>query len=228
MSAPLSVIIPTLNAVDRVGPTLGALVAGAGDGLVREVIFADGGSTDEIAIVADECGAQLIKGKSGRGVQLKAGGETARGEWLLFLHADTVLPEGWPALVRRHIDRHANSAGYFSLSFDSERRYARWTEGWANIRSRVLGLPYGDQGLLISRRLYDEIGGFADVPLMEDVALVRRLGRKKLRSLGAAVVTSPERYEREGYWKRGWRNWGCLGLYFVGVSPEKIVEIYRK
>ena len=228
MSAPLSVIIPTLNAVERIGPTLGALVAGAGDGLVREVIFADGGSTDDIVTVADECGATIVKGEPGRGGQLHTGAQAARGEWLLFLHADTLLPDNWVEVARSHMQRHGGKAAYFKLSFDSDRQYARWTEGWANIRARVLALPYGDQGLLIRRALYEEIGGFPQIPLMEDVALVRKLGRRRLRALPAPVLTSADKYESEGYWKRGWRNWGCLTLYFAGVSPDKIAERYRK
>ena len=227
MSAPLSVVIPTLNTVQTLGPTLAALVPGVADGLVREVVLADGGSSDGIAEVAEETGARLVKVEKGRGSQLQRGADVARGDWLLFLHADTVLPADWPRTVLRHMDSHADHAGYFRLSFDSDRRYARWTEGWANIRSRWLGLPYGDQGLVISRRLYDEVGGFQPVPLMEDVTMARCL-RGKLRCMGSAVTTSASRYEREGYWRRGWRNWGCLGLYFIGVSPEKIVEIYRK
>ena len=227
MSAPLSIVIPTLNAVTAIGPTLAPLVPGVAEGLVREVVLADGGSDDAIAQVAEETGATLIEAPRGRGSQLAAGAGAARGEWLLFLHADTVLPDDWPAAAAKHMQHHPERAGYFRLSFDSERRYARWTAGWANIRSGLLGLPYGDQGLLISRRLHDEIGGFRPLPLMEDVAMARAL-RGRLRCLGPAVTTSAERYEREGYWRRGWRNWGCLGLYFIGVSPDKIAGIYRK
>jgi len=227
MSAPISIVIPTLNAGRAIGPTLGALVPGVADGLVREVVLADGGSTDSIAEIAEETGARLVEATRGRGSQLATGADAARGDWLLFLHADTVLPDGWAQAAATHMQRHDEKAGYFRLSFDSERRYAHWTAGWANFRSRALGLPYGDQGLLISRRLYDEIGGFRDMPLMEDVAMSRAL-RGRLRCLGPAVTTSADRYEREGYWRRGWRNWGCLGLYFIGVSPEKIAHMYRK
>ncbi len=228
MTAPLSIVIPTLNAVSSIGPTLGALVPGVADGLVREVIFADGGSEDEIAVVADECGATLISAEPGRGSQLRAGADASRGDWLLFLHADTELPPDWMQAVATHIAKHNGKAGWFRLSFDSERRYARWTEGWANIRSRWAALPYGDQGLLISRRLYNEVGGYDALPLMEDVALARKLGRKRLRCLGPRVTTAADKYEHQGYWKRGWRNWGCLGLYFAGVSPDKIANIYRR
>ncbi len=227
MSAPLSIVIPTLNVGAGIGSALAALVPGVADGLVREVVLADGGSEDGIAVVAEETGARLIEAPRGRGSQLAIGADTARGDWLLFIHADTVLPDGWAGTVAAHMERHADRAGYFRLRFDSERRYARWTEGWANIRSRLFGLPYGDQGLLISRRLYDEVGGYRPMPLMEDVALARAL-RGRLRCLGKAVTTSAERYERTGYWRRGWRNWGCLGLYFLGVSPDRIAETYRK
>jgi len=227
MSAPISVVIPVLDAVPVIGPTLAAIVPGVADGLVREVVLADGGSTDAVAEVAEETGARLIEAERGRGSQLAAGASAARGEWLLFLHADTILPPDWPDAVLRHMQRHGGKAGYFRLHFDSERRYARWTEGWANIRSRTLGLPYGDQGLLVSRALYDAAGGFRPMPLMEDVAMARAL-RGRLRCLGPSVTTSAERYEREGYWRRGWRNWGCLGLYFMGVSPDKIAKRYRK
>jgi rSAM/selenodomain-associated transferase 2 len=228
VTAPVSIVIPTLNAVSSIGPTLGALVPGVADGLVREVVLADGGSTDEIKLVAEECGATLVSCERGRGNQLRAGANAARGDWLLFLHADTVLPIDWTKAVGAHIARYGKKAGWFRLGFDSERRYARWTEGWANIRSRWMALPYGDQGLLISRRLYDEVGGYEALKLMEDVAMARKLGRRRLRCLGPSVMTAADKYEHEGYWKRGWRNWGCLGLYIAGVSPDKIVEIYRR
>lgn len=228
MSAPISVIIPTLNAVESIGPTLGCLVAGASDGLIREVILADGGSTDAIAEVADHAGAELILGSPGRGVQLHAGAQAARGEWLLFLHADTLLTGDWIGAIRQHMQRHPEKAGYFRLRFDDESFGGRWTTGWANWRAWLFALPYGDQGLLIPRRLYEEVGGYKPMPLMEDVAMVRMLGRKRLRNLGTEALTSPARYLREGWFKRGWRNWRYLGLYFAGVSPERIAEMYRR
>jgi len=202
MSAPVSVVIPTLNGADQIMPTLACLVEGSADGLIGQVVIADGGSSDKIAEIAEEVGADIVTAKPGRGGQLRAGAEAARGQWLLFLHADTTLDGNWLRAVRRHIEQYSEKAGYFRIRFDSERPYARWTEGWANLRARWFKLPFGDQGLLISRSLYDELGGFEDIPLMEDVAIVLAIGRWRLREMSAVAVTDPVRYEREGYWKR--------------------------
>ncbi len=228
MSAPVSVIIPTLNAADTIMPTLTCLVEGAADGLIGQLIIADAGSNDGIAAIADEVGADLVSAKQGRGPQLRAGAEAARGEWLLFLHADTVLDGDWIRAARRHIELYPSKAGYFRIRFDSERSYARWTEGWTNIRADWFKLPFGDQGLLISRALYNEIGGFEDIPLMEDVAIILAIGRRRLRKIPAVAVTDAVRYERDGYWKRGWRNWGYLTAYRLGASPHVLAERYRR
>ena len=166
--------------------------------------------------------------KPGRGGQLRAGAAAARGAWLMFLHADTILEGDWLRGVRQHLEKHSDKAGHFSIRFDSERRYARWTEGWTNIRARWFKLPFGDQGLLISRKHYDEIGGFEDIPLMEDVAMILAIGRKRLREMRGVAVTDAVRYERDGYWKRGWRNWGYLTAYRLGVSPERLAEQYKR
>ena len=228
MNAPISVIIPTLDAAEKILPTLACLVEGSAEGLIGQVIIADGGSVDGIAQIAEEVGADLITAKPGRGGQLRAGAAAARGAWLLFIHADTVLEGEWLRAVKRHLQQHPDKAGHFRIRFDSERRYARWTEGWTNIRARWFKLPFGDQGLLISRALYDEIGGFEDIPLMEDVAMTLSIGRGRLREMPGFAVTDAVRYERDGYWKRGWRNWGYLTAYRLGVSPQTLAERYRK
>ena len=228
MTAPLTIIIPTLNAADRIGPCLGALAEALFDGLIHRVILTDGGSTDAIANVADEVGAELITAPRGRGSQLRVGAQAASGsEWLLFLHADTVLQHDWPTVLRDHIGKHPDKAGCFRLRFRSNAMAARWTERWANLRSRAFGLPYGDQGLLISRRLYERIGGYPDVPLMEDVAIARALGRHRICLLACDAVTSAERYERDGWLRRGWRNLTTLALYLMGRSPEALLRRYE-
>jgi len=228
MSAPLSVVIPTLDTAARIGPCLGALSEGLMCGLIHELIIADGGSEDAIAEIADALGARLVPASRGRGNQFAAGARAAHGDWFLFLHADTVLPPGWAEVVRSHIDTGPQRAGYFALRFDTPAAMGRLVAAWANLRSALFALPYGDQGLLVSRLLYRQTGGYPDIPLMEDVALVRRIGRRRLVRLGAAVVTSAARYGADGWLRRGWRNLTTLALYFVGVAPERLVRRYER
>lgn len=227
MPAPLSVIIPTLNAADGIGPTLAGLTEGLDAGLILELILTDGGSADDIENVADAAGAVLITGAPGRGQQLARGALAAKGNWLLFLHADTVLTPGWAGAVRAHMQGRSEAAGYFTLRFDARGLLPRIVAGWANLRSWMFGLPYGDQGLLISAELYRAVGGFPDIPLMEDVAISRRL-RGRLRPLGHKTITSAARYRRDGWLRRGWRNLSTLILYFAGRSPEQLVQRYSR
>lgn len=227
MRAALSVVIPTLNAAAHLGPCLAGLAPGLMAGLIREVILTDGGSDDAIAEIAEGVGAELVVGSPGRGGQLARGATAAQGDWLLFLHADTRLPESWATVVAAHMAAEPERAAVFRLSFDADSWAARWVAGWANLRTRVWSLPFGDQGLLISRPLYDAVGGYPEIPLMEDVAIVEALGRRRLRLLPATVTTSAERYAREGWLRRGLRNWRCLAAYRAGVAPEKILERYR-
>lgn len=226
--APITVVIPTLDAADGIGPCLAALTEGVAEGLVGELILADGGSTDAIAEVAEAVGARLVEAAPGRGTQLRAGAEEATAPWLLFLHADTVLSPGWTRPVRAHLEAHADRAGYFRLAFDDGAVMARVTAGWANLRSAAFGLPYGDQGLLIHRTLYDRVGGYPDQPLMEDVAIARRLGRARLAAIPATATTSAERYRREGWIRRGSRNLTTLALYLLGAPPERLARRYGK
>lgn len=226
MSAPLSVIIPTWNAAARLGPCLAGLGTALFDGLIAEVILADGGSDDAIAAVAEGVGARLVTAPRGRGSQLAAGAAAARGAWLMFLHADTSLAPGWGAAVARHIARAPDRAGYFRLAFDAQGFAPAWVAGWANLRSRVFALPYGDQGLVVSAALYAAVGGHPPWPLMEDVALARRLGRRRLAPIDAVATTSADRYRRHGWWAQGARNLGTLARYGLGVSPDRLALRY--
>lgn len=226
--APLSVIVPTLDAADFLPATLAALAGGRRAGLLREVVVADGGSADETCAVARALGACVIAAPRGRGAQLAAGAEAASGEWLLFLHADTRLAAGWTDAVEAFIADEANRrrAAYLRLRLDDEGMAARRLEALVAWRCRVFALPYGDQGLLLARALYREIDGFRPLPLMEDVDLVRRLGRRRLVPLAGDAVTSAARYRRDGYLRRPLRNLACLGLYFLGVPPRLIGRLY--
>ena len=224
MRAPISVIIPTLNAQDTLGPCLTSLMAGLEAGLIRELIVTDGGSTDATLDLAKEWGAEIVTGTASRGGQLQRGCALARGNWLLVLHADTVLDAGWVGPVISHLDTHR--AGWFRLAFDRGGLAGDVVAGWANLRSR-LGLPYGDQGVLLPRTLYERVGGYPDQPLMEDVALARALSGKLTR-IDAKARTSPERYQRQGWLRRGSRNLWTLARYFGGASPQNLADSYRR
>ena len=226
MPAPLSIIIPTLNAEAELPLCLESLMPGLEAGLIREVIVADGGSEDATAKIAGAMGAELVTGAHGRGAQLAAGAAAARGDWLMFLHADTALSRDWAERTSDHIMTKPDHAAFFELRYRSDERAARTLEKRANRRARMLGLPYGDQGLLISRKLYDEIGGYLDVPLMEDVMIVRAIGKHRLTELNAEARTSAAKYERDGWRKRSWRNAFLLIRFLLGAKPEDLAKRY--
>lgn len=222
MPAPISVIVPTLNAARALPGCLAALVEGLDAGLIAELVVSDGGSDDGTQALADEWGAQIVTGPPSRGGQLHRGCAAARAEWFLILHADTQLASGWTDAVRAHLGQ--GTAAYFRLAFD---RGGRPVAAWANLRSRVFGLPYGDQGLLIPRALYARVGGYPDIPLMEDVALARAL-RGHLVPLNALAITSAEKYRQQGWLRRGTRNLWTLVRYFAGVDPQALATAYRR
>lgn len=233
----LTVIIPTLNAAETLPRCLAALErsqipTGAGTPWrgVR-VLVVDGGSEDQTPLIAQQAGAEVIDSPAGRGVQLARGAKAAgESEWLFFLHADSLLPPGWWAVAQDHCRLRPRQSACFRLSFDEESRAARRVAVLANWRSHWLGLPYGDQGLLCPQAVYAAVGGYrADMPLMEDVELVRRLRHHAgVRLLPAAIITSAERYRRGGWWRRPMRNLLCLALYSVGASPEWLARWYAK
>lgn len=220
----ISVVIPTLNAAAHLAATLESI-----HGTVEEVLIADGGSTDETCDIASAAGAHIVRCDKGRGQQLRSGAAAATGDWLLFIHADTVLSEGWQEEVDAHAADPANvdRAAVFTFALDDGSPQARRMERLVAWRTRRLGLPYGDQGLLISRDRYERIGGFRPIPLMEDVDIVRRIGRTNIDVLDIRAVTSAERYRRGGWWGRPVRNICCLVLYFLRVSPRILVRLYR-
>lgn len=217
----LSVIVPTLNAEAQVGACLDA----ARD--ADELVVVDGGSSDYTIEVAERRGAKLLCAATGRGHQLSAGADAAEGDWLLFLHADTVLAAGWREAADTHIASEPDAAACFRFRLDSPAWQARLVERGVAGRVRLLGLPYGDQGLLISRALYRALGGYRLLPLFEDVDLVERLGPRRLRVLDSDAVTSAERWARDGWAKRTVSNLALLGLYRLGMSPARIARLYR-
>jgi rSAM/selenodomain-associated transferase 2 len=216
----MSVVIPTLNAAASLPATLAAL------GQVDEIVVADGGSADATMAIARNAGARVVNAARGRGQQLLAGIEEAAGEWLLLLHADTRLTPGWRIEADTHVSDNPGKAAYFRFMLDSADPRARRLERLVAWRCRVLALPYGDQGLLIHRDTLRAAGGMRPLPLMEDVDLLRRLGRDRVIGLRAGAVTSAVKWERDGWYRRSCRNFVCLSLWRLGVPPARIARIY--
>lgn len=233
MTATLDVVIPALNAAPLLARTLSAIGAEAnteGGDWHAAITVCDGGSHDNTRAIARDSGAAVVSAPAGRGGQLATGAAAGSAPWLLFLHADTAPEPGWAAAVRAFAAAPANAtkAGYFRLRFDSPDPRARRIERLVAWRCRTFGLPYGDQGLLIARAFYDRLGGFGALPLMEDVDIVRRIGRANLVPLDAAVTTSARRYERDGWLVRPLRNLSCLALYLAGTPAHLVARLYGR
>ena len=225
--APLSVIIPTLNAAKTLPATLHALTPGAH--LIRETLVVDGGSTDGTQTLASLRTPRVLRAPRGRGHQLHAGAQSARAPWLLFLHADTTLAPDWAQDVHQFLSdpqKPPNRAAVFRFALDDPSRAARAIARGVHWRCRLLALPYGDQGLLIPKSFYTDLGGFPPWPLMEDVHLIRRIGRRRLTVLHTTATTSPHRYLTRGYPRQVAANSLCLLLYFLGVSPVRLARFY--
>ncbi|MDJ0610154.1 MAG: TIGR04283 family arsenosugar biosynthesis glycosyltransferase [Kiloniellales bacterium] len=225
----ISVLIPALDAEAGLPAVLDSLEPGRREGLIAEVLLCDGGSKDQTARVARDRGARVLSaGRANRGRQLATAAAAAGADWLLFLHADTRLAPGWVGAAERFmsVPRNARRAGYFRLELDDPAPQARRIEAVANWRARTLGLPYGDQGLLITKSLYGSLGGYRPLALMEDVDFVRRLGRRRLVMLESEAITSAARYRRGGWLLRPLRNLGILALYFAGLPPAWLKRLY--
>lgn len=222
-------MIPTRNAATRLPACLAAVAGGVGHFSAIEIVVADCESDDATVAVARAAGAKVVQAAIGRGRQLRAAVAASRGAWLLALHADTVLGAGWGAAAAEFTVDPANRAraGYGRLVFDDPSPWARRIASAAAWRSRRLGLPYGDQGLLLARDFYQQVGGYPDWRLMEDVALADRIGRRRLVALDFDTVTSADRYRHEGWLRRPLRNLTCLTLYRLGMDPDRILRLYE-
>lgn len=229
----LSIIIPSLNAETTLLRTVEALRSDAGQGMIREILLVDGGSSDGTLKLAQELGLKILKTGAGRGRQLAHGAAAARAPWLLFLHADTALEPGWGEALQQFLEsvperelRHADAA-VFRFGLDDDSPSARRLERAVQLRCQILKLPYGDQGLVISRQLYIDIGGYKPMPLLEDVDIIRRIGGRNIRLLSPRAVTSARRFRERGYLRRSGRNLLCLSLYYIGVPIATVQKIYE-
>jgi rSAM/selenodomain-associated transferase 2 len=219
----LSVIIPALNEAEILGATLESVIV---DPSV-EVIVVDGGSRDRTVEVAYQYTSQVFVSPPGRGLQQAVGAQHAQGSMLIFLHADTQLPPGYQHLIHQTL-AHANIVfGAFCLSIHPSSRALEVIAFMANLRSRCLRLPYGDQAIFVRREAYFQVGGFKNWPIMEDVDLARRLNHKGgFKLAGGYVKTSARRWRKENLIYTTLRNWSLIIRYALGVSPDALYRHY--
>jgi rSAM/selenodomain-associated transferase 2 len=225
MHVRFSVVIPAVNeaAVIR-RAALSAWEAGAG-----EVIFADGGSDDDTAAIAAACGCRVMSAPRGRASQQNAGARQATGDVLLFLHADNSLAPQAGRQLAEAFRRPQVTCGAFRQRIEAAGWAYRWLETGNAQRTLWLGMPYGDQAIFVRRQVFDELGGFKEVPLLEDVLLMQRLRRRSWPMLLAGpVYVSPRRWQQHGVVRQTLHNWRILAAFFCGIPPQRLAELYRR
>jgi rSAM/selenodomain-associated transferase 2 len=232
----IAVVIAVRNEAERLPLLLADLHHGQLP--LAELVVVDGSSTDATATVARLAGARVVRGTPSRGGQLALGAAVTQADWLLFLHGDGRLPAGWDRAIARELARaiatpqgpnrkYQPSAWYFRLAIDPALPALRLVEWAVALRSQWRQLPYGDQGLLVSRRLYLQVGGFASLPLMEDLDLVLRLKPHcRLRCLGVPLRVDSRRWIERGVWAVGWSNWLLRRAWRRGVASQELASRY--
>lgn len=218
----LAVIVPTLDEEECLERTL-PLLAGLGD----ELVVSDGGSSDGTVELARRHGALVVEGGRGRGPQLNRGAAATRAEVMLFLHADTLPPPGAAEAIRRAVASGAEGGG-FRLEFETTNAWMRLGTRLVSLRTRLTRIPLGDQGQFVTRATFEEMGGYRDWPILEDLDFARRLRRcHRLVILPLAMKTSDRRYLRRGIARTVAVNWLIWLLYALGVSPHRLARLYR-
>jgi rSAM/selenodomain-associated transferase 2 len=217
-----SVIIPVYRDVEALGRTLAST-----DFSCAELIVSVTRTDDSLASLrAARKDIVWVDAPRGRAPQMNAGAAFARGEWLVFLHADTRLPPGWIDTIAAASVHPQVVAGCFRFALDSPSPIARLIELGVRVRVAVFGLPYGDQAIFVRRAVFEAIGGYAHLPIMEDVDLVRRLRRRgRLVRSAKPALTSARRWERDGWIGRTARHLLLIGLYFCGVPPARLIQL---
>jgi hypothetical protein len=220
----LSIIIPTLNEEKTLGKTLSSIPVVPS----LEVIVVDGGSLDRTCEVVRTRTSHVYTTLPGRARQMNFGAQKAQGETLLFLHADSLLPEGGFEAILRALAEPRVIGGAFYLGVNASGWGYRIITFGTNLRSRWFKLPYGDQGIFIKKDIFERIGGYPEISLMEDIALVQRMKKEGAISiLPQSMLTSPRRWEKEGLFYTTLRNWALVTLYLAGVHPDKLYKWYQ-
>ena len=224
-----SIVVPVLNEADGINSLIEHLRR-RGCGHAYEVIVVDGDPGGNTVNVIQAEDVVKVTAEKGRARQMNVGAELARGRVLIFLHADTRLPEGALAKIVRALENPDYVGGAFDLRIDSDRLFLRYISMRASRRSRRTRMPYGDQAIFLRKEYFDQIGGFKDIPLMEDIELMRRIKRdgKRIYILPDKVTTSARRWQRDGALYTTLRNQLLVALFRFGVSPSRLAEYYWK
>ncbi len=220
----ISIVIPALNEA----PTITLAISTAQNAKNVEIIVADGGSQDGTAEIAKSAGVRVICTPAGRAAQMNAGAAAAAGDILLFLHADTRLPDGFDSCARLALAQPGAVAGAFELQIDGRHPSLRLVEIGVNWRSRFLQMPYGDQALFLLAATFEKIGGFPDLPILEDFEFARKLQTQgRIAIVSRRVLTSARRWQQLGVIKTTAINQIVIIAYFLGVSPDRLAFWYR-
>ncbi|MEB3293650.1 MAG: TIGR04283 family arsenosugar biosynthesis glycosyltransferase [Synechococcales bacterium] len=223
----ISVIIPTYNEASTIAQTLAHTLAVAQSAI--EIIVVDGGSQDETVAIAAAYPCQVMTATTGRATQMNRGASIAQGDSLLFLHADTELPNHFDVWVQETLAKPDVMAGAFELAIAGTDHGLRWVEWGVKWRSHLCQLPYGDQALFIKTNTFHQVGGFPDLPIMEDFVWVQQLKRLgKIAIAPVPVQTSARRWQKLGIWKTTGMNQLIILGYFLGISTERLRILYRK
>jgi len=219
----LSVVVPTLNEERCLARALASIPPGA------EIVVADGQSEDRTREIAAQQGARVVEGALGRGAQMNLGAKMAGGDTLLFLHADCELGPGANEAIREALDDKDIVGGSFTLRVEPTSLGLGLVSLGSNLRARFLGFPYGDQALFVRRSEFERIGGYRDIPIMEDVDLAKRLrARGRMVVLEVPVTTTPRHWERLGPFATTLANWIAVTAFFLGVSPHRLAPVYHR
>lgn len=224
----ISIILPVLNEASTINAAIAHLRQLGPDGC-SEIIVVDGDPQGSTIREIREKGVRMALSAKGRARQMNHGAGLATGDVLLFLHADTRLPANACALIRDAMKERDAVAGAFDLGISSERRIYRITERYVHLRTRLTRVPFGDQAIFMRRPYFDQLGGYRDIPIMEDVEIMKRIRKRgdAVVIIPEKVMTSARRYEQEGIILCTLRNWMLQILYALGVPPERLAGLYR-
>ena len=221
----VTVVIPTYNSEKTIENTLNSICK-----YFNKIIMVDANSCDLTIQISKKYNIKIIKSLKGRGPQLILGAEHTATDWIFFLHSDTIIKKSNIIDINQFITNNLNNnkAASFKIKFNTNNIWSNLLGKLVNIRSKYLKLPYGDQGLLISRSFYKNIGGYKNIPIMEDVEIIRNIGFRNIKILNSYIITDAARFENQGWIYRPMINLFCLTLYFLGFNINYINKIYKK